>query len=70
MLLHPNGDDILEYKTEEKTLLDFDRATKRLHSFSIGHMILGLCTYAGGIYFIYHTIRLTRWHLKVNKSNK
>ncbi len=70
MLLHPRSDDIIECKAEGKTLLDFEWATKRLNSFAVGHMILGLCMYGCGIYFVYHTIRLIRWHLKVKKSNK
>ena len=70
MLLHPNGDDIIECKAEGETLLDFEWATSRLLINSVGFVVIGICLYAIGAYFIYHTIRLTRWRLKLNKSNK
>lgn len=70
MLLHPNSDYIIEIKTEGKTIMDYEYATGRMRTESIGFMIFGFCLYAIGAYFIYHTIRLTRWRLKLNKSNK
>lgn len=68
MLLHPNSDYVIEIKTEEKTIMDYEYATGRMHTESIGFLIFGLCVYAVSVYFIYQTIRLTRRRLKLNNS--
>ena len=57
LLLHPNGGDVLEVSTTEKTILPFEKANSSNYKEGIGFIFLGLFMYGSAIFGLCAMIR-------------
>lgn len=61
LLIHPNSDTIVEFRTEDKTILEFEETIEELDSESTGFLFLGifmyLCSLCGLYYIILYFVK-------------
>ena len=75
LIIHPNSDTVLDMRTDDSVLIEFDESIDILSLENKGFMILGIIMYLGSvfglIYFIYLNYRsYKRIMRKKNKGNK
>ena len=61
LLIHPNGNTIVEFLNDQTVLLNFDETISKLDEESTGFLFLGIfmyfCALVGLYYTVYHIIR-------------
>ena len=61
LLIHPNGNTIVEFLNDQTVLLNFDETISKLDEESTGFLFLGIfmyfCALVGLYYAVYHIIR-------------
>ena len=75
LIIHPNSDTVLDMRTDDSVLIEFDESIDILSLENKGFMILGIIMYLGSvfglIYFIYLNYRsYKRITRKKNEGNK
>ena len=66
LLIHPNTDNIMEFKVGETVLLDFDYASEQLTDEGTGFFWLGIVLYAFALIGLGYTI----WYLTFGKEHR
>jgi hypothetical protein len=72
LLIHPNGDNVLEISTEDRILLPFDKANGVMDYLNVGYLIMGCILYlfaAVSLYFVVYHINKKRRNATVNANS-